>query len=126
MLHVLDVLLLPATHGAQVKRAATVEARQGGQICTIQGILCTNTHKERGEGGGRERERERARARERERENAVLKVKNKLKSKTPSCKIFTVLKGVLYQHVAIAPSSVHIGLHWNKTRFPRQPVCLLD
>ena len=62
MLHVLDVLLLPATHGAQVKRAATVEARQGGQICTIQGILCTNTHKERE--GERERERERERGRE--------------------------------------------------------------
>ena len=55
MLHVLDVLLLPAAHGAQVKGAATVEARQGGQICTIQGIFCTNTQR----GSERERERER-------------------------------------------------------------------
>lgn len=30
-----------------MKGAATVEARQGGQICTIQGILCVQTHGEK-------------------------------------------------------------------------------
>lgn len=45
MLHVLKVLLLPPAHGAEVKGAAAVEARQGGEVCTVQGILCTQTHR---------------------------------------------------------------------------------
>lgn len=46
MLHVLKVLLLPPAHRAEVEGAATVEARQGGQVCTIQGILCAQTQEE--------------------------------------------------------------------------------
>lgn len=44
MLHILKVLLLPPAHRAEVKGAAAVEARQGGQVCAIQGILCVQTH----------------------------------------------------------------------------------
>lgn len=49
MLHVLKVLLLPPAHRAEVKGAAAVEAGQGGQVCTIQGILCIQTQQEKEE-----------------------------------------------------------------------------
>lgn len=47
MLHVLQVLLLPPAHGAQVEGAAAVEARQGGQVGAVKGVLCKHT-RERG------------------------------------------------------------------------------
>lgn len=48
MLHVLQVLLLPPAHGAQVEGAAAVEARQGGQVGAVQGVLCKHTRERAG------------------------------------------------------------------------------
>lgn len=50
VLHVLEVLLLPAAHGAQVEGAAAVEAGQGGQVGTVEGVLCKHSRGRGGEG----------------------------------------------------------------------------
>lgn len=43
VLHVLQVLLLPPAHGAEVEGAAAVEAGQRGQVGTVEGVLCKHS-----------------------------------------------------------------------------------
>lgn len=46
MLHVLEMLLLPPCHRAQVQRPGGVKSRERGQICAAERIFCRQREKE--------------------------------------------------------------------------------